>query len=75
MVAQAKAIGAQAYLTGEAKHHEMLYSAEAGISLFVAGHFETENVVCERLGEYLKKKFGDKVEICVSTLKHPVNYI
>lgn len=75
MVAQAKAIGANAYLTGEAKHHEMLFSAEAGISLFVAGHFETENVVCERLGEYLKKKFGDEVEICVSALKHPVNYI
>ncbi len=75
MVAQAKQLGADAFLTGEAKHHEMLFAAEAGISLFVAGHFETENVVCKCLGEYLKNKFGDQVEICVSALKHPVNYI
>ena len=75
LVALAKSIGADAFLTGEAKHHELLYSAEAGICLFVAGHFETENVVCEGLRDILKNKFGNDVEIHVSDLTHSVKYI
>jgi len=75
MVAEAKAIGADAFLTGEAKYHEYLLSADSGISLFVAGHFETENVVCEYLGKSLTAKFGNEIEIKVSDLKNPVNYI
>lgn len=75
MVAQAKAIGVDAFLTGEAKHHELLYSTEAEISLFVAGHFETENVVCEGLCKMLKKKFGNNIEIRVSDFENPVKYI
>ena len=67
--------GADAFLTGEAKHHEFLYSKDFGISMFVAGHFETENVVCEYLYNSLNKKFGDKVEIKASDLKNPVNHI
>lgn len=74
-VAEAKNMGADAFLTGEAKHHEYLYSNDFGISMFVAGHFETENIVCEYLYNSLKKKFGDKIEIKVSNLKNPVNYI
>ncbi len=75
MVAEAKAIGADAFLTGEAKHHEYLLSKDFGISLFVAGHFETENIICEYLYKSLKEKFGTEIEIKVSDLKNPVNYI
>ena len=75
LIAEAKNIGADAFLTGEAKHHEFLYSKDFGISMFVAGHFETENVVCEYLYNSLNKKFGDKVEIKASYLKNPVNHI
>ena len=75
MVAEAKALGADAYLTGEAKHHELMYSVEAGISMFVAGHFETENVVCEHLKNALSEKFGCSIEIKTPDLKHPVKYI
>ena len=50
--------GADAFLTGEAKHHEMLASSELGISLFVAGHYETENIVLD----YLKKAIENKFE-------------
>lgn len=74
-VAEAKNIGADAFLTGEAKHHEYLYSKNFGISMFVAGHFETENIVCEYLYKSLNEKFGDEIEIKVSDLKNPVNYI
>lgn len=75
LVAEAKNIGADAFLTGEAKHHEYLFSKDAGISMFVAGHFETENVVCEYLCNSLKEKFGNEIEIKVSDLKNPVNHI
>ncbi len=75
LVAAAKNIGADAFLTGEAKHHEYLLSKDMGISLFVAGHFETENIVCEYLYNSLKEKFGNEIEIKVSDLKNPVNYI
>lgn len=75
MVAQAKCVGADAFLTGEAKHHEYLLSKNLGVSMFVAGHFETENIVCEYLYNSLKEKFGNEIEIKVSDLKNPVNYI
>lgn len=75
LVAEAKRIGADAFLTGEAKHHEYLLSKELGISMLVAGHFETENIVCEYLYNSLKDKFGDEIEIKVSDFKNPVNHI
>ena len=34
--------GADAYVTGEAKHHELLLAADSGKTLVVAGHFATE---------------------------------
>lgn len=75
MVAEARSIGADAFLTGEAKHHEYLLSKDLGISLFVAGHFETENIVCEYLYNSIKEKFGNEIEIKVSDLKNPINHL
>ena len=74
-VAMAKKIGADAFLTGEAKHHEFLLSEDIGISLFAAGHYETENVVCEKLKEALLKKFSNQVEINVSGSENPIKHI
>ena len=75
LVAEAKNIGADAFLTGEAKHHEYLLSKDLGVSMFVAGHFETENIVCEYLYNSLSEKFGSEIEIKISGLKNPVNHI
>ena len=75
LVAEAKNVGADAFLTGEAKHHEYLLSKDLGISMFAAGHFETENIVCEYLYNSLNEKFGNKIEIKVSDLGNPVNHI
>ncbi len=74
-VALAKKNGADALLTGEAKHHEFLLSEDIGISLFAAGHFETENIVCEKLKEILNEIFSNQVEIKVNDLKNPINHI
>ena len=43
----------------EVKQHEYLAAAAAGISIFDAGHFDTEDVVIEPLWEYLTKQFAD----------------
>ncbi|MGN0526543.1 MAG: Nif3-like dinuclear metal center hexameric protein [Acutalibacteraceae bacterium] len=74
LITVAKAEGADALLTGEAKHHEYLLSKELGISLIVAGHYETENIICEKLADMIKTEFAD-VEIKVSSEPAPVNYI
>ncbi|MDL2232790.1 Nif3-like dinuclear metal center hexameric protein [Ruminococcaceae bacterium OttesenSCG-928-L11] len=46
--------GAQAYLTGECKHHIWLEAAEAGILLAEAGHYHTEAVIVEPLAKRLR---------------------
>lgn len=48
--------GADAYLTGEMRHHEALDSARTGLTCVVAGHYETEKVFGEFLASYLKKR-------------------
>lgn len=56
--------GADALVTGEAKHHEMLASNELGVALFAAGHYETENIVLEYLKKQLEGEFSTlEVEI------------
>ena len=48
---------AQAFLTGEVKHHEWLAAREKEITLVCAGHYSTEVVVLEPLGASLRKRF------------------
>ncbi len=75
LVEIAKNLGADALLTGEAKHHEFLLSEDFGVSLFVAGHFETENIICEKLQNILNERFLNQVEIKVTDLKNPIKHI
>ncbi len=55
---QAKQAGADAYLTGEVKHHEMLLAMEAGIPVFEAGHYETEQIAISSLANRLQKEIN-----------------
>ena len=66
--------GADALLTGEAKHHEYLEANRLGVALFDAGHYETEKVVCEFLRKSLDIQFDD-AEVLIYDEKPPVNYI
>ena len=47
-----------ALVTADVKHHEFLQAFDNGISLFDAGHFNTEDIVLEPLCVKLKKKFS-----------------
>ncbi len=53
--------GCDAYITGEAKHHEYLLAKQLGITLITAGHYETEYPAVEMLTRKLSEKFGAEV--------------
>lgn len=53
-IAPAAALGADAIVGGEFKHHAWGYAEELGIALVEAGHYHTENPVCERLAEIVR---------------------
>ncbi|MBQ3006197.1 MAG: Nif3-like dinuclear metal center hexameric protein [Clostridia bacterium] len=64
--------GCDAYITGEAKHHEFLAAHELGVTLIAAGHFETENPVVAALAEKIADAFDCEVEVIPQ--KSPVEY-
>ena len=51
--------GADAYLTGEMKHHEELEAAQSRLTCVAAGHYHTEKVFGEFLASYLRKRVPD----------------
>ena len=48
------ALGADCFITGEMRHHEALDALDKGCCIIEAGHFETENPVCEVLADALQ---------------------
>ena len=52
--AEAKAIGADCFITGEIKHHIALEAMDEGVCVIEAGHFETENPACEVMANALQ---------------------
>jgi dinuclear metal center YbgI/SA1388 family protein len=58
MIDQAAALGADAYLTGEASEQTVHYAREAGIAFIAAGHHATERYGVQALGEHLAGHYG-----------------
>lgn len=52
--------GCDTYVTGEARHHEYLLAQELGMNLLVAGHYATETIVMNVLGEKLCQAFPEE---------------
>ena len=50
--------GCDALITADVKHNQFLDAERLGISLFDAGHFDTEDVVTEPLKNLLQQQFG-----------------
>lgn len=48
-IGEAKVMGADCFITGEVRHNEALDWVDAGVCIIEAGHYETENPVCEVL--------------------------
>jgi dinuclear metal center YbgI/SA1388 family protein len=55
---EAAAAGAQALLTGEPAERAMAMASELGVHLIAAGHYATETLGIQRLGEHLAQRFG-----------------
>lgn len=66
--------GIDAFITGDAGHHDFLDSKESGLSLFAAGHFETENPVISVLANRLRTEFPD-TDIIVIAQSTPIQTI
>lgn len=67
-------MGADAYVTGDISHHEMLEAKEKGITVVAAGHFETETASTGRLMGLIKKEFPE-LECTALKQSNPVKFI
>jgi dinuclear metal center YbgI/SA1388 family protein len=61
-VAEARAMGADTFLTGETSHAHYWAAADYGINVIYAGHYATECVGVQALGAHLTEKFGLRVK-------------
>ena len=69
-IADAIACGADALVGGEVGYHNLTDSSEAGICIFEAGHFYTENPVCAKLFDFCAEAgvigvitFSDRIRV------------
>lgn len=68
----AKKAGADAFLTGEIKHHLALEAKRIGLPFIAAGHYNTEVPVVDALGDYLQNRF-DVLQCGVTVIKSRVS--
>lgn len=67
---EAIAVGLDAYITGEASEWVMNVAREAGTHFIAAGHYATERLGVQTLGEHLAEQFG--LEVCFEEIPNPV---
>ncbi len=63
-----------AFITGDASHHNFLDCVQQGITLIAAGHYETEIVVVPVLVKKLQAQFPD-IEIIDIKQENPIKFI
>jgi dinuclear metal center YbgI/SA1388 family protein len=57
-IAQARAAGCDAFITGEGAAHTYFDAMEAGLNVLYAGHYATETVGVQALAAHLGERFG-----------------
>jgi putative NIF3 family GTP cyclohydrolase 1 type 2 len=57
-IAEAAALGVDAYLSGEISEQTTHLARELGLDYFAAGHHATERLGVQALGEHLAARFG-----------------
>lgn len=62
-----------AFITGDAKHNDFLDAVSAGISLFAAGHYETEIPVASVIARKLSENFAD-TEVIDIKQENPIKF-
>lgn len=66
---------ADAFVTGEIKHSDILKANELGISIVDAGHYKSENVIIEPLKNMLSEKFLNIPFFTSEIFSDTVNYL
>lgn len=61
-IAEVKALGADTYLTGETSHANYWAAADYGLNVIYAGHYATETVGVQALGQHLADEFDIEVK-------------
>ncbi len=74
-VSEAKLKGADAFVTGEIKHSQILSANQMGITIVDAGHFKTENVITEPLRYLLKQKFKNTEFVVSEVFSDKIKYL
>lgn len=59
LLGEVMAKGCDAYITGDVKHDVFIDAHNAGVCVFDAGHFHTENIFCEYMKNALAAEFDD----------------
>ena len=59
--------GADTYVTGELKHSQLTEAPERGMNLIAAGHFHTENGICERLRDLVTRAIPEAVVTVINS--------
>ncbi|MBQ8539133.1 MAG: Nif3-like dinuclear metal center hexameric protein [Ruminococcus sp.] len=71
-----KQYGFDALVTGELKHHHLLYAKENSLCAVEAGHFETENIAVSSIVAMLRQDIGEnELEFFVSDSLSPVQFV
>ena len=73
LLPQAKASGADVFITGDFKYHQF-FDAEDQISILDIGHFESEQFTIDLLGAQLREKFPNFALHLTEINTNPVNY-
>ncbi|MEO6819029.1 MAG: Nif3-like dinuclear metal center hexameric protein [Ginsengibacter sp.] len=70
---QAKALGAQVYVTGDVKYHEF-FDADGKILLADIGHYESEQFTIDLIIDFLKEKYVNFAVLKTKINTNPINY-
>ncbi len=63
-----------AFITGDVKHDVFIDGHNAGVRIFDAGHFHTENIFCEYMRKKLSEKFPDIEVLTAENNRDILNY-
>jgi dinuclear metal center YbgI/SA1388 family protein len=58
LIAEAYERGIDTFITGEGPHHSFFDAEEWGLNVLYAGHYASETVGVQALGEHLRERFG-----------------
>ena len=74
-ISVAKKYGADGFITGEIKHHQIIYANDHNIAVFDLGHFNSENLIIPKLVKKLSEHFPDTDFIQSQTFSDKLIYL